>query len=252
MRRVRLLAFALFLALLAACGSEPAAPPREAEAPGLRANFEPQEEKADAVPAPAPEGRYLVAHVRRPALLRLAPDGRTAARIATRTEFGSRTVLRVVERRPGWLRVLATQRPNGGTGWIPEDSAELRATDLALHVDRSARRLTLRRDGRLLRRMTVAIGRPDTPTPTGRFAVTDRLRTSRPDSPYGCCAIALTGHQTKLVRGWPGGDRLAIHGTPQTETIGKAASLGCMRAHRRDLEYLIARLPLGTPVFIRA
>ena len=49
----------------------------------------------------------------------------------------------------------------------------------------------------------------------GRFAVTDKLRTEdRADSPYGCCALALTGHQTKLVPGWPGGDRLAIHGTP--------------------------------------
>ncbi|CAA9536758.1 MAG: hypothetical protein AVDCRST_MAG30-4305 [uncultured Solirubrobacteraceae bacterium] len=252
MRRAVLLPLALLLAILAGCGGEPAAPREAAQAPALQANFEPEGEKADPAPAALPEGRYLLAHLKRPALLRLTPGGRTAARLARRTEFGSRTVLRVVERRDGWLRVLATQRPNGKTGWIPEASAELRATDFALHVDRSARRLALHRDGRVVRRMTVAIGRPGTPTPTGRFAVTDRLRPSRADSPYGCCAIALTGHQTKLVPGWPGGDRLAIHGTPQTETIGKAASLGCMRAHRRDLEYLLARLPLGTPVFIRA
>jgi len=86
----------------------------------------------------------------------------------------------------------------------------------------------------------------------GRFAVTDRLRPARPDSPYGCCAVALTGHQTKLVPGWPGGDRLAIHGTPQVESIGKAVSLGCMRARKRDIEWMMARVPLGTPVFIRA
>jgi len=255
MRRAPLLLVVLFLA---GCGAEP---PASAPAPGpraaaaaserLRASFTPARAERAAAAA-VPEGRHLLAHLRRPVLLRRSPGGRSLARIATRTEFGSRTVLNVVERRDGWLRVLATERPNGKTGWIPAGNAELRATDYAIHVDRSARRLTLRRGDRVLRRATVAIGRPGTPTPTGRFAVTDRLRPARADSPYGCCAIALTGHQTKLVPGWPGGDRLAIHGTPQPETVGRAASLGCMRAHRRDLEYLIARLPLGTPVFIRA
>ena len=72
-----------------------------------------------------------------------------------------------------------------------------------------------------------------------------------PGSPYGCCALALTGHQTKLLAGWPGGDRLAIHGTPQPETIGKEISLGCMRAHRRDIRALMRTVPLGSPVTVR-
>jgi len=200
----------------------------------------------------APRGRYVLAALTRPALLRAAPGGRVLARLGKRTEFGSPRVLGVVGRRPGWLRVLAAELPNGGRGWIPVDAARLRRTDVALHVDRSARELTLRRGGRVLRRVTIAIGRPANPTPTGRFAVTDELRTRGSDSPYGCCAIALTGHQTKLVPGWPGGDRLAVHGTPLPETIGQAVSLGCMRASARDLRALMRRLPLGAPVFIRA
>lgn len=206
---------------------------------------------ADTASRPA-AGRYRLARVRRPAQLRSTPGGRPLTRIGTRTEFGSRTVLNVVGRRPGWLRVVATQVPNGRRGWIPAASARTSSTDLAIHVDRSARRLTLRRGDRLLRRASVAVGRPGTPTPTGRFAVTDRLRPARADSPYGCCIIALTGHQTELVPGWPGGDRLAIHGTQQPETVGKPVSLGCMRARRRDVEWLMRRVPLGTPVFIRA
>ena len=50
-----------------------------------------------------------------------------------------------------------------------------------------------------------------------------------------CCALALSGHQTKLLPGWPGGDRLAIHATPNQETVGRPASLGCMRAHDADI-----------------
>jgi lipoprotein-anchoring transpeptidase ErfK/SrfK len=98
----------------------------------------------------------------------------------------------------------------------------------------------------------VAVGRPGTETPLGRFAVTDLLLTGRPDSPYGCCALALSGHQTKLLPGWPGGDRLAIHATPNPETVGKEASLGCMRAHTHDIRALMRRVPLGAPVVVVA
>jgi len=104
----------------------------------------------------------------------------------------------------------------------------------------------------VLQRLPVAVGRPGTETPLGRFAVTDLLRTRRADSPYGCCAVALSGHQTKLLPGWPGGDRLAIHATPNPETVGSAASLGCLRAYTRDIRALMRRLALGAPVVVVA
>jgi len=240
---------ALGAAVLAtACGSDP-----ERRAPVLQApaSFAAARSAPPTKPA-RPEGRYLLARLKRPAQLRIAPGGRVVARIATRTEFGSRTVLNVVGRRRGWLRVVATERPNGERGWIPAARATLDATDYAVRIDRSARRLTLLRGSRVLRRFTVAVGRPANPTPVGRYAVTDRLRPARAASPYGCCAVALTGHQTKLVPGWPGGDRLAIHGTQQPESVGRAVSLGCLRARERDIRALMARVPLGTPVFVRA
>jgi lipoprotein-anchoring transpeptidase ErfK/SrfK len=157
----------------------------------------------------------------------------------------------VVARRDGWLRVLAPERPNHRPAWIPERTARIGTVDVSIHVDRSRRMLTVRRSGRVVRRLPVAVGRPGTPTPLGRFGVTDRLRTGRGDSPYGCCALALSGHQTKLLPGWPGGDRLAIHATPQPETIGTAASLGCLRAADRHMRALMRIVPLGAPVFVR-
>jgi len=65
---------------------------------------------------------------------------------------------------------------------------------------------------------------------------------------FGCCALALSGHQTKLLPGWPGGDRLAIHATPQADSVGRAASLGCLRANTRDMQELMRIVPLGAPV----
>ena len=172
------------------------------------------------------------------------------ARLRTRTEFGSAKILGVRARRGAWLQVLAPERPNGRDGWIPATAVRLGSTDVAIYVDRSARRLTLRRGKRVLARFPVAVGRPGTPTPLGRFAVTDRLRSTQADSPYGCCALALSGHQTRLVAGWPGGDRLAIHATPAVYSIGKRASLGCMRASTAALHRLMRIVPQGAPVFI--
>lgn len=217
------------------------------------------------VPAPVPKarterpvaadsaaGRWMTARLTRPVTLRSRPGGRVLARLSRRTEFGSPRVLGVVSRRGGWLRVISSALDNESRGWIRAAHAELGATNWSVHVDRSARRLVLRRSGRRIEALTVAVGRPGNPTPLGRYATTDELLTRRPDSPYGCCIIALSGHQTKLIEGWPGGDRLAIHATPQVESIGQAASLGCLRAHAADVRRLMRRLPLGTPVFVSA
>jgi lipoprotein-anchoring transpeptidase ErfK/SrfK len=223
----------------------------------------PQEPRGDAFAAVAESesandrderksGRFVTAALTRRAALRATPSGRIVARIGTRTEFGSRRVLAVTGRRGGWLRVIATERPNGRRAWLRASAARLGSTDVWMRVNRSRRRLTLRRDRRVLRRFPVAVGRPGTPTPLGRFAVTDRLRSQRADSPYGCCAVALSGHQTKLLAGWPGGDRLAIHGTPNPETVGHPASLGCMRARTRDIRALMRKVPLGAGVVIVA
>jgi lipoprotein-anchoring transpeptidase ErfK/SrfK len=194
----------------------------------------------------------LGARLLRPAQLRERPGGRVVARLGTRTPFGSPRVLAVVARRGAWLGVLSEERPNGRTGWVPADAAELVAEPYAIEVDRSSRRLVVRRRGRAVRSLRVAVGAPGAATPTGRFAVTDLLRTGRPDSPYGCCILALSGRQPDLPQGWSGGDRLAIHGTSDETSVGRAASMGCLRARAADVRWLLAHVTLGTPVRIRA
>lgn len=242
MRR-RLLSLLLGSLALTACGSGARPAP---ERPPFTA-APPRSERSE-----PPGGRYLTARMLAPTALRGTPGGRVLARLKLRTEFGSRRVLGVTARRDGWLRVVAPERPNGKAGWIPARRARLGGTDWSVHVDRSARRLTLRHGTRMVRRFPVAVGRPGTETPTGRFAVTDKLHPDEPGSPYGCCAVALSGHQTRLLPGWPGGDRLAIHATPQVESVGRAASLGCMRGRERDIRRLMRSVPVGAPVFITA
>jgi lipoprotein-anchoring transpeptidase ErfK/SrfK len=169
-----------------------------------------------------------------------------------RTGYGSARVLAVVGRRGRWLAVLSDHLPNSRPGWIPRDAVTLLHQPYTLHIDLSERELVVRRDRRIVRRVTVAVGRPGTTTPTGRFAITDVLRITGPRGPYGCCALGLTGRQPNVPQGWSGSDRLAIHGTTNEATVGSAASSGCLRARERDMRWLMARVTLGAPLRIRA
>jgi lipoprotein-anchoring transpeptidase ErfK/SrfK len=196
---------------------------------------------------------HAVAIVRRMVPLRWRPNGRVAARAYRSTEFGSTRVMSIAQQRGPWLGVVTTEMPNGKLAWVNMKNHGLRFRRHAysLHADLSGRWLELRKRGRRIRRLSVAIGRPGSETPTGRFAVTDKLRGSSYGSYYGCCILALNAHQSKLPPGWHGGNRIAIHGTNAPGTIGTPASAGCLRAADSDLHVLMRRVPLGTPVFIR-
>jgi hypothetical protein len=189
----------------------------------------------------------------RSVVLRRSPSGRRLARVGSRTEFHSPRTLAVQARRGPWLGVAAPERPNGRLAWVDGRSRDLVAsrTTWSLRADLSRRRLEVRRGGRVVRRFRVAIGRVDHPTPPGRYAVTDKIDARPYGGTYGCCIVALTGHQPVLPAAWPGGDRLALHGTTAIGSVGNAASTGCLRARDEDLRPLMSRLPLGTPVFIR-
>jgi hypothetical protein len=226
-----------------------------AEPAGLTTRPAPREGSVQPRPAPKPQPSFGLARVRRgkSIKLRARPGGRTVTRVGSQTEFGSGRVLAVAETRGRWLGVTTEVRPNGHLGWVDSrsDALKVSRTRVSLHADLSRRRLELRRGRRVVKRINVTIGRPGSPTPTGRFAVTDKLSGARYGSYYGCCILALSGRQTNLPPGWTGGNRLAIHGTNAPGTIGKAASAGCLRAGDAALRTLMRRVPVGTPVFVR-
>jgi lipoprotein-anchoring transpeptidase ErfK/SrfK len=200
--------------------------------------------------AAAEPGAYLVAA---PTVARLqihsAPGGAVVATVGPRTMFGSRRTLGVVAQRPGWVGVTTEALPNGRVGWVDVGMVSLAPAPRSVDVDLSQRRLRLYEGTRLLRSFAVAIGRADSPTPTGRFSITDKLAGSAYGSVYGCCILALSGHQPHPPAGWSRNRdwRLAIHGG---DGIGAAVSAGCLHAAAADLRYLMRSLPLGTPVLV--
>ncbi len=183
--------------------------------------------------------------------LRARPQGRVVATIGARTEFGSPQTLAVAARRGDWVAVRSPALENDEVGWVRARQLRLLNRPVSLEVDLSRRELTVHDPQDPDRRISVAIGAPDTPTPPGEFYVTDKLLGADFGPYYGCCILALSGRQPNLPQGWSGGDRLAIHGSP-TPTWGRAVSNGCLHADEADLRYLMKTIPLGTRVLIHA
>lgn len=187
------------------------------------------------------------------------PDHR-AARLATvrrvRPITGMQTVLPVLGQRTGtdgrrWLQVMLPGRPNGARGWISPRFTRYALTAWRVRVDLSSRTLTVTRGGRAARSFRVVVGAPSTPTPTGRFFVeeTVRLAADRVGAPY---ALALSARSPVLTQFAGGPGQIALHGLWNVGgVVGTAVSHGCVRVDERNIRWLAASVPAGSPVTIR-
>jgi lipoprotein-anchoring transpeptidase ErfK/SrfK len=77
-----------------------------------------------------------------------------------------------------------------------------------------------------------------------------KIHYASPYQPYGIAALGLSGF-SPVLSDWPGGGRMAIHGTSSSSDLGNAVSHGCVRVYNDDLKSLLD-VPLGTPVEITA
>ncbi len=195
----------------------------------------------------------VVVHIKRTTPLRSRPNGPVIAQLVPKTSFDSPTVLAIVRKQGDWYGVVTPEVPNGQIGWISTRAKiGLYENDFRVDVSLNEREIVVHRGKHVEARFPVAIGRVSSPTPLGRFAITDKLITQGGASPYGCCILATSAHQRLTPQGWGGGDRIAIHATDHPDTIGSAVSLGCLRAPEDVMRRLVRLVPLGTLVTIRA
>ena len=213
--------------------------------PAIQLNPPPDQIKGPSFPIATVRSGHRIA-------LHDSPGGRVVARVGDRTDFGSIRVFWIEEVRGAWFGVPAPELPDGELAWIRDDrfALDVSQTHFWIDADVSSQRLELHHGDRLLDRFPITVGSPTSPTPLGDYSVTDGLVGKGLGPWYGCCALALSGHQPNLPPGWIGGNRMAIHGTPGA--IGGATSHGCLRASDPDMISLFARVPLGAPVFIHS
>jgi len=111
------------------------------------------------------------------------------------------------------------------------------------------RKLALVEGGQVKKIYTVAVGKPTTPSPQGSFTIQRRVANPTyqhngrsvppgPANPVGSRWMGLS------IRGY------GIHGTNEPNSIGKAASHGCIRMGKADLEEFYALVSVGDQVEI--
>ncbi len=175
------------------------------------------------------------------------PGGKVVQRIGHATQFGSRTVFSVSQKKGDWVSVLTPYTENGQPLWLKLDPKRLQAgrSEWSIDVDLSEYSVRLYDKGKVVRSFQVSIGMPTAPTPTGRFAITDTFRGGL-NVAYGCCALATTARQVNLPSGWLGGDRIAIHGT--TGPLGARSRTAASARADEDVSALVDKVPPGTPI----
>jgi len=112
------------------------------------------------------------------------------------------------------------------------------------------RQLALIVDGEVVKVYPVAVGKDSTPSPEGEFTVISR---NVDPTYYHEGKVVPPGKNNPLGTRWMGLDLkgYGIHGTNAPKSIGKAASHGCIRMAKKDLEELFTLVRVGDAVTIR-
>jgi hypothetical protein len=191
------------------------------------------------VPArPRGAGAYLMARLRRPLHTRFGV-------VHAKTQFDGPVWVPILGHRGAQASLLVPIRPYGRIVHADIRALPLRWSRIHVIVDLATSRLTIYRGRRAVGAFPVGQGTALTPTPTGRFFVTDRLQFGL-GSPYFPFALGLSAHQTHLSPTWIGGDQIAIHPGPMGHV-----SNGCIHVGPAAIRVLRRIAPLGTYVIVR-
>jgi hypothetical protein len=128
-----------------------------------------------------------------------------------------------------------------------QSTAPTSAPQRVIVVSLEDRKLALVENGQVKKVYPVAVGKPSTPSPEGSFTIERRVANPTyhhdgktvlpgPRNPVGTRWMGLS------IRGY------GIHGTNEPASIGKAASHGCIRMAKADLEEFFELVAVGDRV----
>ncbi len=140
------------------------------------------------------------------------------------------------------------------TGVATPQVLQLSAERIVVHLSKF--RVFLIREGKRVFSAPIAIGQPAYPTPTGHYEIIAKIKNPTwvpPNSPWAAGLEPIPpGATNPLGSRWIGtsAPNIGFHATPLDSSVGHAASHGCMRMHRADVERLYDLIRVGTPVDI--
>ena len=139
----------------------------------------------------------------------------------------------------------AAQRPQLAVQILTTPAAVTRLIVVSLQD----RKLALVENGQVVKTYDVAVGKPSTPSPVGQFTIERRVM--NPTYHHDGRTVAPGPHNPVGDR-WMGLSKpgYGIHGTNEPNSIGKAASHGCIRMGKADIEDLYSRVEVGDQVQI--
>ena len=126
-----------------------------------------------------------------------------------------------------------------------------------LTLDRSTFTLRLWQHLKLTKTYTVAVGMEGLETPEGLYHIQEKEENPSWHVPNSAWAGDLAGQvippgpEDPIKARWMGiFEGAGIHGTEETESLGSAASHGCVRMSIPDVEELYDLVEVGTPIYI--
>jgi lipoprotein-anchoring transpeptidase ErfK/SrfK len=143
--------------------------------------------------------------------------------------------------------LLAVQAFGQSAAITESQQANSQVANRVIVVSLEDRKLALVEDGQVKKVYTVAVGKPTTPSPTGTFTIERRV--ANPTYHHGGKTV-LPGPGNPVGTRWMGLSihGYGIHGTNEPNSIGKAASHGCIRMAKADLEEFYDLVAVGDTV----
>ncbi len=137
------------------------------------------------------------------------------------------------------------QEPNA-----PQNAIE----EVRLVLKLRERRVYVYRKNKVQASFPVAVGKGGWETPTGNFKITHMIKDPVWEHPW-TGELVPAGPDNPLGSRWigfwtDGKNVIGFHGTPNPESIGRAASHGCVRMFDKDAQALFEKVAVGTPVIV--
>jgi hypothetical protein len=199
---------------------------------------------------PDPRPKAAVPEVDVVPLFHKAQGRKAYAFMSALNEIGQRHRLPVTETRTmadgeQWLRVMLPHQDFGREAWVGAEEFRLVRMHEKIVVDLSSFTLRHLRDGKLVHRFRVGVGRPEYPTPLGTYFIMAKLQQGLPSGPYGVYTLGTSAFSPVINDG-----RVGIHGTADPSDLGLRVSHGCIRVYNADMMKLKG-IPIGTPLVFK-